>query len=61
MGHEHAWTWVDDSSDRMVCDDCGAEKLQVWNPDLGVYESTDVKVGAVEMEQYLAPDDGDWD
>ena len=28
--------------ERMVCDDCGAEKLERWNPALGVYESTDL-------------------
>jgi len=35
---DHAWAWVDD--DRMVCDDCGVEKLEQWNADMGVYEST---------------------
>lgn len=44
--HEHAWTWADDDSERMVCDDCGAEKMERWNPALGVYESTAVREGA---------------
>lgn len=49
--HEHAWTWVDGDSERMACDNCGAEKLELWNSDLGVYESVAVnKEGRERME-----------
>ena len=44
--NDHDWVWVDGDSDRMVCDDCGAEKLEVWNASLGVYESTTIQEGA---------------